>query len=117
MSVVAGVDPETAVRLALAVGGSSLDGVYGVRVVTSHGDCPGLYNLKVAVQDGDVHFVSYGLVQGSGKISPQGNVFITFGLLNHSARVAGKIRGASGRGYWSSQSMGCAGYWQAMRGK
>lgn len=103
-------------RPALAVGGPTLDGVYGVRIVTSHGDCPGSYNLRVAVQDGDVRIVSYGLVQGSGRISPQGNVFMTFGLLNHTARVAGKIRGASGRGSWSSESMGCGGYWQAMRG-
>lgn len=99
-----------------AVGGPSLDGVYGVRIVTSHGDCAGSYNLKVAVQDGDVRIVSYGLVQGSGKISPHGHVSMTFGMLNHTARVAGKIRGASGRGSWSSESMGCGGYWQAMRG-
>lgn len=103
-------------RPALAVGGPTLDGVYGVRIVTSHGDCPGSYNLKVAVQDGDVRIVSYGLVQGSGKISPHGHVFMTFGMLNHTARVAGKIKGASGRGSWSSESMGCGGYWQAMRG-
>lgn len=101
---------------ALAVGGAMHDGVYGVRIVTRRGDCPSSYDLKVAVQDGDVRIVSYGLVQGSGKISPNGNVSMTFGLLNHTARVAGKIRGASGRGLWSSESMGCGGYWQAMRG-
>jgi hypothetical protein len=101
---------------ALAVGGATHDGVYGVRIVTSHGDCPGSYNLKVTIHDGDVRIASYGLVQGSGKISPNGHVSMTFGLLNHTAQVAGKIRGASGRGLWSSESMGCGGYWQAMRG-
>ncbi|MEJ0094018.1 MAG: hypothetical protein WDN46_11450 [Methylocella sp.] len=91
------------------------DGVYAVHVVTLQGMCDKDYHWTITVADGRVTSPADGFMQASGEISARGIVSLAFRRDNQIANVAGKLKGKTGSGSWSSPTMQCVGSWSAER--
>ncbi|SFK12848.1 hypothetical protein [Methylocapsa palsarum] len=105
--------------MALATSGRSgadnHDGVYAVDVVTRQGACDRSYRWTIAVSGGRVRSTGDALMQASGSIDKNGVVALTFRRDNDFARAAGRVKGSTGSGAWSSPTLQCGGSWRATR--
>lgn len=91
------------------------DGVYAVEIVTEQGACDRSYHWTIAVSGGRVSSAGDAIMQASGQIDQRGVVSLAFRRDNNVAHVAGKVKGSSGSGTWSSPTMQCGGSWRAAR--
>jgi hypothetical protein len=91
------------------------DGVYSVDIVTEQGACDRAYHWTIAVNGGRVSSSSDAVMQATGHIDRRGVVSLAFRRDNNVAHVAGKVKGKSGSGTWSSPTMQCGGSWRAAR--
>jgi len=91
------------------------DGVYAVDIVTEQGACDRSYHWTIAVSGGRVSSPSDAMMQASGQIDRRGIVSLAFRRDNNVAHVAGRVKGSSGSGTWSSPTMQCGGSWRAAR--
>lgn len=98
-----------------AAGGENHDGVYGVDIFTQVGLCDKAYHWTIAVSGGHVSSPGDSLFQSSGQIDRRGVVSVAFRRENQVAHVAGKFKGGSGSGTWSSPTLQCGGSWRAAR--
>jgi hypothetical protein len=107
--------PGTASATPIKLSGDNHDGVYAVDVVTQQGACDRSYRWTIAVSGGRVRSTGDAPMQASGSIDKNGVVSLAFRRDNDIARAAGRVKGSSGSGTWSSPTMQCAGSWRAVR--
>ncbi|WP_051335384.1 hypothetical protein [Methylocapsa acidiphila] len=91
------------------------DGTYAVDITTEQGSCDRVYHWKISVAGGRISSPSDAMMQATGQIDPRGVVSVAFRRDNQVAHVAGKVRGDSGFGTWSSPTLQCGGSWRAAR--
>lgn len=91
------------------------DGVYAVDIYTQQGACDRVYHWTITVASGQVSSPADGAMQASGRIAPNGAVSLAFRRDNQVATVAGKVKSGRASGRWSSPSLQCAGFWNAVR--
>ncbi len=91
------------------------DGVYAVDIFTEQGACDKVYHWTITVAAGRVSSPADGFMQASGQIYASGLVSLAFRRDDQVANVAGKVKGKTGSGTWSSSTLQCAGSWSAVR--
>jgi hypothetical protein len=111
----ASATPGAASATSSGPGGGDHDGVYAVDVLTRQGSCDRSYRWTIAVSGGRVRSTGDAPMQASGNIDKNGIVSLAFRRDNDIARAAGRVKGSSGSGTWSSPTMQCAGSWRAVR--
>jgi hypothetical protein len=91
------------------------DGVYAVDIITEQGSCDKTYHWTISVSGGRISSPSDAIMQATGQIDQRGLVSVAFRRDSNVAHVAGKVKGSSGSGTWSSPTLQCGGSWRAAR--
>jgi len=93
------------------------DGTYHVKISTTdgHGSCAPAYSGTITIQNFRVVAFSDPQATAAGGILDDGTVSLALRRNGQVANVGGKIRGRTGKGFWSSPTAFCGGLWQAER--
>lgn len=93
------------------------DGTYRVEITTTsgHGTCPPSFSGTVTVQNFRIVSLSDPQATASGGIEGDGTVSLALQRDGQIANAGGRIKGRTGKGFWSSPTAYCGGLWHAER--
>lgn len=93
------------------------DGTYRIDIKTTDGtgSCAHSYTGTIKVQNFRIIAMSDPQATAAGGILDDGTVSIALRKNDQVANVGGKIKGGTGKGFWSSPTAFCGGLWQAVR--
>jgi hypothetical protein len=96
---------------------SIYDGGWSVVIATQSGSCDREYRFGMQISNGDVFYDGQGRANLQGRVSRNGNVWVSVSGQGQRANGQGRLSRNAGTGTWRGEGSGgaCAGIWQAVR--
>ncbi len=94
------------------------DGTWSVRMVTDSGTCDSSYAYSIAIDKGNVRYLSGpgdAPTAVSGQIGPNGVVDLDIRRSIARVDANGRLNGKTGSGTWQLAMLGCSGRWTAQK--
>ena len=92
---------------------AKFDGTWSVQLVAGAGLCGSASSQVLTIRNGRVR--AGGSVSVAGQVGPSGLISLALQRSGIQGSASGTLSGASGSGFWSVSSLGCAESWTARR--